>query len=279
MLCQNCQKENPEGTKYCGHCGSELVASQVTPPPPPIPQIPEQPTSVPVQNCGLATASLVFGLLGFCTVGLSGIVGLILGIRANRKIRDSHGQLGGSGMATAGIIVSAIMLAGILPMAAIFGAILFPICMASQEKAKQTTCANNLKQLSSALMAYNTDWSGRYPPKDAWCDVTIPYIEKYQKVFPATYSVYSCPSLLSSRSGYAYNKAMNKISVADIDRPSYSVMLFDSSGGWNQSGGFDLFDYRHNDKANVAYADGHIKPVSPEELKLESSSPEGNSSY
>jgi prepilin-type processing-associated H-X9-DG protein len=252
--------------------GSELVASQVTPPPPPIPQIPEQQTSVPVQNCGLATASLVFGLLGFCTVGLSGIVGLILGIRANRKIRDSHGQLGGSGMATAGIIVSAIMLAGILPMAAIFGAILFPIIMASQEKSKQTTCANNLKHLSSALMAYNTDWSGRYPPKDAWCDATIPYIKNIQKDFV-------CPSLPNARSGYAYNKAMNKISDADIDRPSYSVMLFDSSGGWNQSGGFDLFDYRHNDKANVAYADGHIKPVSPEELKLESSSPEGNSSY
>ena len=60
-----------------------------------------QPTAArPTGTSGLAVASLVVGLLGICTFGLGGIVGLILGIMAtiNAK-RDGKGQ----GVAYAGI--------------------------------------------------------------------------------------------------------------------------------------------------------------------------------
>ncbi|MCX5676554.1 MAG: type II secretion system protein GspG [Planctomycetota bacterium] len=58
------------------------------------------------KTSGLAIASLVAGVLGFCTVGLGGIAGLILGISALKKIRRSGGALRGRALAIAGLIVS-----------------------------------------------------------------------------------------------------------------------------------------------------------------------------
>ena len=54
----------------------------------------------------MAIASLICGILGLCTAGLGAIVGLILGIVALRAINRSQGQVGGKGLAIAGIVVS-----------------------------------------------------------------------------------------------------------------------------------------------------------------------------
>jgi hypothetical protein len=56
---------------------------------------------------GLAIASLCTSLGGFVTVGLAGVVGLILGIVALKKIGTSGD--GGKGLAIAGIVVGALM--------------------------------------------------------------------------------------------------------------------------------------------------------------------------
>jgi hypothetical protein len=71
-------------------------------------------------NSGKAIASMVIGIAGaviglpsFCLIGLCAtgvmvpcaIVSLILGYMAKREIDESKGTIGGSGMATAGIIL------------------------------------------------------------------------------------------------------------------------------------------------------------------------------
>jgi hypothetical protein len=59
-----------------------------------------------------ATASLVFGILSFVICPIIGpILALVLGFGAKSKIRESGGQLGGGGMATAGIVLGAVGLA------------------------------------------------------------------------------------------------------------------------------------------------------------------------
>jgi len=62
-------------------------------------------SSASSKTSGLAIASLVCGIAGLCTAGLGGIVGLILGIIALRKIKASCGTMDGRGLAIAGIIV------------------------------------------------------------------------------------------------------------------------------------------------------------------------------
>ena len=58
-------------------------------------------------TCGI-TARLVLGLLGLLAYGITAIVGLILGIVSLNRIKTSNGRWGGKGMATGGIGVSSI---------------------------------------------------------------------------------------------------------------------------------------------------------------------------
>ena len=66
---------------------------------------------VAYEQSGLAIASLVLGIVGICTWGISGIVGLILGIVAKKQIDASGGILQGRRYAKAGIIISSISIA------------------------------------------------------------------------------------------------------------------------------------------------------------------------
>ena len=85
---------------------------------PPAPYAPPPPVGYggysvgPVTTDGRATASLVFGILGFVILPLIGpIVALIFGVSAKRRIRREPGVVGGDGMATAGIVLGSIGLA------------------------------------------------------------------------------------------------------------------------------------------------------------------------
>ena len=46
---------------------------------------------------------------------------------------------------------------------AILAAILFPVFAQAREKARQTSCASNLKQLATAFMAYAQDYDETFP--------------------------------------------------------------------------------------------------------------------
>jgi hypothetical protein len=65
--------------------------------------------AAPAQTSGKAIASLVLGLSGLLC-GIAAIVGLIFGIVALNDIKKSGGRLEGRGLATAGIVVSAVLL-------------------------------------------------------------------------------------------------------------------------------------------------------------------------
>jgi len=51
----------------------------------------------------------VLGILSFVCLGpLAGVAGIFVGVSARRRIRSSQGRLSGSGMATAGLVLSII---------------------------------------------------------------------------------------------------------------------------------------------------------------------------
>jgi general secretion pathway protein G len=58
----------------------------------------------------MAIASLVLGIAGFFTVGITAIPGLVLGIVAIGQIKRSGGRMQGAGLAIAGICISAAMM-------------------------------------------------------------------------------------------------------------------------------------------------------------------------
>lgn len=61
-----------------------------------------------------AVASLVFGIMSFCTpmAGfIFGLIAVIIGSHTHERIRKSHGALTGDGFATAGIVIGSISMA------------------------------------------------------------------------------------------------------------------------------------------------------------------------
>jgi prepilin-type processing-associated H-X9-DG protein len=199
----------------------------------------------------MAIASLVLGVLGVFTCGTTALVGLILGIIAMNKIRQSKGALGGSGIALAGTVVSAVFLF----MLPVFAAMLLPALAKAKEKAMTIACVNNLKELSVAVRIYSSDHKDQFPPAATWCDAILSDAGDSEKLF-------QCPAGdHSKRSNYAFNAKLGGKDEKDI-APN-TVLFFETDGGWNASGGPELMlkQPRHGKTYVVAFADGSVQQL------------------
>ena len=113
------------------------------------------------KTSGLAISSLVLGVFGLFSCGVSAMVGLVLGVVALMKIRNSNGTLSGTGMAIAGICISALFsISGL----AIGAAMLLPALAKAKAKAQTINCMNNMKQIGLAARMWSQDHNGTFPP-------------------------------------------------------------------------------------------------------------------
>ncbi len=64
------------------------------------------------KRTGLSIASLVLSIIGIFSYGIGSILGVILGHMAKSKIKKSPQIYGGDGMATAGLILGYLVIAG-----------------------------------------------------------------------------------------------------------------------------------------------------------------------
>ena len=209
----------------------------------------------PAKTSGLAIASLVLGILGAFTCGVTAVVGLILGIVARGKIKRSQGTLGGKGLALAGTIVSAVFL--LVPP--VLAALMLPAMAQAKQHARAIICLSNINQLSVAMHRYAADNQGRYPAATNWCDAL--------RASGAPPNAFHCPADLSgSRCSYAFNTQLG--GVEDGKAEPDTVMIFESSGGWNLAGGRDLMltRPRHGRSIAVGFADGHVEQVPEDRL-------------
>ena len=101
MLCTN-GHNNPDSAGFCGTCGIDTFHphSQM--------MMPSSYFAPAPRTNGNAIASLVCGLVW--TLGVTSIVAIVLGFKAKREIAATHE--GGDGMATAGIVLGFVGLAG-----------------------------------------------------------------------------------------------------------------------------------------------------------------------
>jgi membrane protein YqaA with SNARE-associated domain len=98
MFCPNCGTENAEGSTICQSCSAPLTS--------PTHQPLAQATVRPAPTSGLATASLIFGILGLTLLPtLGSVVAVVLGYMAKNEINSSAGQLEGSSLAMAGLVL------------------------------------------------------------------------------------------------------------------------------------------------------------------------------
>ena len=130
----------------------------------------------------------------------------------------------------------------VIAIIAILAAILFPVFARAREKARQTSCLSNVKQLGLGLMMYAQDYDETYLGSTYWqsknCDsgtfwgnCLTPYVKNQQ--------IFICPSY--KRNGtFTYNNWTFPV------RPSY---------GWNTNLSFETLAVLEEPANTVAIAD------------------------
>jgi len=181
----------------------------------------------------------------------------------------------------------------VIAIIAILAAILFPVFAKVREKARQTTCASNLKQLGLAVTQYVQDNDEVFPDVNGtqvntissgkilfWPYAIYPYVKSA--------GVYRCPNDSTPVAcSYLANNFTSELALAGVDAPSATLYATDGNDGYGASklpasattgnglnGDYSLWcegwrivnsDFntpRHTQRANFLYCDGHVK-VSP----------------
>jgi len=220
-----------------------------------VPPLPIAPPAASARTSGLAVTSLVLGVLGLFTCGITALFGLVLGIIAVVKVSNSRGALRGGGLAVAGIVVSGVFLL-LLPF---FTAMMLPALAAAKQKALAVNCVSNEKILAIAIKMYADDHEGQFPPAATWCDAIKPSV--------SAEAIFKCPAAnSSSRCGYAFNARVSGLNETNI-APN-TVIIFESDGDWNRSGGPEqmIRSPRHARVFVVAFADGSVQQLRESEL-------------
>ncbi len=184
----------------------------------------------------------------------------------------------------------------VIAIIAILAAILFPVFARAREKARQSSCLSNVKQVALGAMMYAQDYDECVPETldsamtSYWYQKIMPYVKNDQ--------VFVCPSTSSTNPGsWNYSLSTNTsgyrgttraitlpsgaviparstpIRLASVSLPAETAYLADAMyyviditfwthGGspYPEVGGaWYWVDGRHNQGANVGFYDGHAK--------------------
>ncbi len=216
----------------------------------------------PPKRCGLATGSLVLGVLGIVPCGVFGVIGLPLGITAVVKIGRSNGRLKGNGLAIAGISCSTAALLALVIQLILIG-LLLPALGAARTSARQVMALNQARQLAMAATLYATDHDDRYPSADNWVQV---FLDKGLIVEETLVS----PFAMEDGRAFAMNAKLGDLRVADITYPARTVLFFECAADSPLAGGPELFPTRPRSQIGylVAFADGHVEQTPLEKIDL-----------
>ena len=178
----------------------------------------------------------------------------------------------------------------VIAIIAILAAILFPVFARAREKARQTSCLSNIKQLGLGFIMYSQDYDEMHPtmywiPVDGYDDgVSRDGITTYSALMPYIMNaqVFQCPSI-NPVTTYTFTNGVTQVS-------DYAFSCFVVLGGGATNvplrdqafTGFDAanvaimstytghyrtwvpyWDHRmpfeHNEGQNVVFGDGHAK--------------------
>ncbi len=167
----------------------------------------------------------------------------------------------------------------VIAIIAILAAILFPVFARAREKARQITCASNLKQMGLAFFMYASDYDETFPMAYLWKTRLQPYIRNKE--------INRCPSRkdLPWYYGQGYNighfgsgvPGYPEKSEAQIACPSYKILVveWDRCSAGPPCGPPGLFfggstcwwavTRIHNGGSNLLFGDGHVKWLRPDE--------------
>ena len=169
----------------------------------------------------------------------------------------------------------------VIAIIAILAAILFPVFARAREKARQTSCLSNIKQLSLGFLMYVQDYDEKLPRYCWWLvegSINTPndktnfnkMIEPYLK----NTQILVCPSGGDYRYGpngawtpcgsygWSINATRDRPRLAQFTQVASTIIIGDGTGtvwmGWYNGQMYNTYP-RHNEGANMGFLDGHAK--------------------
>lgn len=190
---------------------------------------------------------------GHLVSGVLVIAGIAAGIFAIEKARSKQGGWKEMGFAIGGAVMGVVFLA--------FWFVWAPHSRFTARK----RCAANLGVLAKCLLIYSGG-ENPYPAPDKWCDLLLEGGYTVEGTFV-------CDGAGEGRCHYAINPKATGYSSPR------TVLLFETKGGWNQSGGPELVSTGNHkgDGCNIIFNDHHVEWVRAErvtELEWEGEVPE-----
>src|SRR5437764_3179760 len=180
-----------------------------------------------------------------------------------RQGRNRHSPKGGASMSRRKNGFTLIELLVVIAIIAILAAILFPVFAQAREKARQTQCLSNTKQIATALYLYIQDYDEHTPggcfvaygcnvpgglidetgkPNSKCCRFTglwplLPYTRNERIFVCPSVTGWNDPGLRPRKGTYATNNSMlgggDGVSMAEIDLPAESVAFADGRSPWS----------------------------------------------
>lgn len=186
----------------------------------------------------------------------------------------------------------------VIAIISILAAILFPVFAQAREKARQTSCSSNLRNLGIGTLLYAQDYDEAFPLGAyatatsfvTWNNLTDPYIKNKEiwqcpssQVKPAdadgtitTHFGYNVRYLTDLRLDFANANGHQAVTLAQVKAPAQTVLFSDARASitpsWCGDDGKFLLPpsganahcwgrpaFLHQNGANVQWVDGHIK--------------------
>jgi prepilin-type N-terminal cleavage/methylation domain-containing protein/prepilin-type processing-associated H-X9-DG protein len=165
----------------------------------------------------------------------------------------------------------------VIAIIAILAAILFPVFAKAREKARQTACTNNIRQIGLAMAIYAQDNDQTLPPAKGWTS-EVPGLPK--KIFDCPSAsgtgTVGAPEYLYLASSTPIDAMLSSAILDDYLDLSTVPMLIDGNKGSVETtdpAGYDvlskvpgLTEARHGNHAVVGYLDGHVARVKGTDL-------------
>jgi prepilin-type N-terminal cleavage/methylation domain-containing protein/prepilin-type processing-associated H-X9-DG protein len=176
----------------------------------------------------------------------------------------------------------------VIAIIAILAAILFPVFAKARAKALQSTCLDNVKQLTTAQVMYDSDYDNVFPVVGwagiaGWNVLLTPYTKNT--------GIFFCPASLATSSqaawypnqfvnvDYGPNTGLDNIGEIYAVEPSKVIMVMEASGSGGRGyaagdlryvycnsspANYDNMCARHQSGSNYGFVDGHAKWLMPD---------------
>ena len=149
----------------------------------------------------------------------------------------------------------------VIAIIAVLAAILFPVFARAREKARQSSCLNNQRQIAVAIQIYLQDNNFKFMPADGVWSTRLNLAA----------GIFSCPSISKpvgfkgsgSTPSYGFNAVLFGAAMGDVVTPAMCPMTADYNvitprkiyqiSNWNT----DLAP-RHDNGVTMSFADGHV---------------------